>query len=147
MFNDLTDIMTDKGMGFTTVMSAEIRKSYLITFVSLLFYLNPKKHQTLLKERGYLKVAEILKPLMDKVYNYPEEHHHKMPQISSEDLLKYKDEMPRILIEPEMIGKGIHIINGIRDYLKYLQSVNQKVQLIHESMTPARSKDDGTLSH
>ena len=40
-----------------------------------------------------------------------------------------------------------HIINGIRDYLKYLQSVNQKMKQIHEAMTPARSKDDGTSSH
>ena len=44
MFNDLIDIMKDKGIGFTTVMSAEKGKSYLMTFVSLLFYLNPKKH-------------------------------------------------------------------------------------------------------
>ena len=100
-------------------------------------------------------MAEILKPLMDKVCNYPEEHHYKMPQMSSEDLKKYKDEMARILTEPEMMGKGMkeiadaatHIINGIRDYLKYLQIVNQKMKLIHESMTPARSKHDGTSSH
>ena len=59
MFNYLIDILKDKGIGFTTVMSAQKRKSYLMTFVSLLFYLNPKKHQSLLKERGYLKVAEI----------------------------------------------------------------------------------------
>ena len=44
---------------------------------------------------------------MDKNYNYPEEHHHKIPQISSEDLQKYKDEMTRILTEPEMMGKGM----------------------------------------
>ena len=99
-----------------------------MTFVNLLFYLNPAKCQSLLKERRYLKVAEILKPLMDKVYNYPEEHHHKMREMSSDDLQKYKDEMARILTEPEMMSKGMkeiadattHIINGIRDYLKYL---------------------------
>ena len=125
-----------------------------MTFVNLLFYLNPKKCQNLLKERGYLKVAEILKPLMDKVYNYPKEHHHKMPQMSSEDPQKYKNEMARILTEPKRMGKGMKeiadiatdIINGIRDHLKCLQSVNQKMKPIYESMTPARSNDDGTSS-
>ena len=76
-----------------------------MTFVSLLFYLNSKKHQSLLRERGYLKLAEILKPLVDKVYNYPKEHHHKMPQVSSDDLQKYKNEMARILAESGMMGK------------------------------------------
>ena len=49
MFNDLIDITKDKGIGFITVMSAEKGKSYLMTFVSLLFYLNPNKHQSLNK--------------------------------------------------------------------------------------------------
>ena len=88
MFNDLIDIMKDIGIRFATVLGVEKGKSYIMTFVSLLFYLNRKKHQSLLKERRYLKVAEILKPLMIKVYNYPEEHHHKMSQICSEDLQK-----------------------------------------------------------
>ena len=153
--NDLIDIMKVKGRGFTTVMSSEKGKNCLMIFVSVPFYLNTKKYQNLLKDRGYLKVTEILKPLMDKVYNYPEEQLHKMQQMSLEDLQKYKDEMARILREPVMMGKGMketadaasHIINGIRDYLKYLQSINKKMKLIYEPMTPARSKDDGTSSH
>ena len=44
MFNDLIHITKDKGIGLTTVISAEKGKSYLMTFVSLLFYLSPKKH-------------------------------------------------------------------------------------------------------
>ena len=76
-----------------------------------------------------------------------------MPQMSSDDLQKYKDEMARFLTEQEMMGEGMkeiadaatHIINGIRDYLQYLQSVNQNMKLIHTS--PAKSKEDGTSSH
>ena len=63
--------------------------------------------------------------------------------------------MARILTEPEMMDKAMkviadvatHIVHWIRDSLKCLQSVNQKMKLIHESMTPARSEDDGTSSH
>ena len=78
MFNNLTDIMKDKDTGSTIVMTAEKGKSYLMTLVYC-FIWNLWSVRVCWKKEEYVKVAETFKPLMDKVYNYPEEHQPKMP--------------------------------------------------------------------
>ena len=69
-----------------------------------------------------------------------------MPQISS------GMNEPVTMTEPEMMCKSMepvadaafHVTSGIRNYLGYFHSVNEKLKVLHKSMIPARLKYYGT---
>jgi hypothetical protein len=141
LYNDLINILEQSSLGWTGGTHESIGNNLVNRLVDLLWYIDP--HHEKLKNRGY-KIPDffLALPQYQNETSYNQSYftsHHKKEQLKSNNLQYFVKAIESCISQPwasidiwgNFIGSIFDLCHSLREYIKYLNSVNSQMNANH----------------
>lgn len=152
LYNHLLEMLREKGLGWAGGLHLTIGKDFVKRLTNLIWYIDPHWQKfTRRSSHIPLFIQQLPEYQKDQAYNlYYEESHHKKEEISSKKLHEHMNSVQKSIVQPWALESRwesfqeevIQLCEACKNYIKYLEQVNNRMRAIHDSSIPIRNGID-----